>query len=183
MNLGAALAAAALVVAACGGEDRPGAIGDTSIAYSLPDGTRPDSAPTDSLPSHDEGSDSVAVDTAVPTIATISVADSAAGDSIFHRQGRCFTCHGAAGEGMATLGPPLLDSQWLHGDGSIAFIERVIATGVAEPKAANIAMPAFEAQLSPDQIRAVASYVYVLSRPDAMQSDTARADSVSAPAP
>ncbi|HJR64683.1 MAG TPA: c-type cytochrome [Gemmatimonadaceae bacterium] len=182
MNLGAALAAAALVVAACGGEDRPGAIGDTSIAYSLPDGPRPDSAPADSLPSHDEGSDSAAADDAAP-IAVVSVADSAAGDSIFHRQGRCFTCHGAAGEGMATLGPPLLDSDWLHGDGSIAFIQRVIATGVAEPKAANIAMPAFETQLSPEQIRAVASYVYVLSRPDAMQSDSARADSVLTPAP
>jgi mono/diheme cytochrome c family protein len=183
MNLGAAVAAAALVVAACGGEDRRGAIGDTSIAYSLPDSTRADSAPTDSLPPHGEGTDSTSADTAVSAVAVVSVADSAAGDSIFHRQGRCFTCHGAAGEGMSTLGPPLLDGEWLHGDGSIAFIERVIAAGVAEPKAATIAMPAFEGQLSPEQIRAVASYVYVLSRPDAMQADTPPADSVPASIP
>ncbi|HJU65838.1 MAG TPA: c-type cytochrome [Gemmatimonadaceae bacterium] len=180
--LGAALAAA-LIIAGCDGEDRPGAIGDTSIAYSLPDSARGDSAARDSVPSTVEGTDSLPPGDGEAALTIVSAADSAAGDSIFHRQGRCFTCHGAAGEGMATLGPALLDDRWLHGDGSVAFIERIIASGVATPKEANIAMPAFEAQLTAEQIRAVASYVYVLARPDAMQRDTVRTDSMPVRAP
>lgn len=94
----------------------------------------------------------------------VLAADSAAGDHVFHRRGQCFTCHGAAGEGMDRLGPSLRRSVWLHSDGSIAGIQRTIAMGVASPQIAPIAMPGFSRQLSSEELRQVAAYVYTLGR-------------------
>ncbi len=94
----------------------------------------------------------------------VLAADSAGGDLIFHRRGQCFTCHGAAGEGMEGLGPSLRRSGWLHSDGSLAGIQRTIAGGVASPRVAPIAMPGFAQQLSSEELRQVAAYVYTLGR-------------------
>lgn len=94
----------------------------------------------------------------------VFAADSAAGDLIFHHRGQCFTCHGAAGEGMERLGPSLRRRFWLHSDGSLAGIQRTIASGVANPRVAPIAMPGFSRQLSTEELRQVAAYVYTLGR-------------------
>jgi mono/diheme cytochrome c family protein len=95
----------------------------------------------------------------------VLAADSAAGDLIFHRRGQCFTCHGAAGGGMARLGPSLRDGVWLHSDGSLAGIQRAVAEGVAAPRASPIAMPGFARQLSAEELFQVSAYVYAIGRP------------------
>ena len=94
----------------------------------------------------------------------------ALGDSIFHGQaagGICFTCHGQGAKG-SQIGPGLTDGQWLHGDGSQQMIINVITSGVATPKQYPGAMPPMGgAPLTPEQVRAVAAYVYSLSHPGA----------------
>jgi cytochrome c oxidase cbb3-type subunit 3 len=102
----------------------------------------------------------------------VLVADSAAGDSIFNRRGTCFTCHGERGVGMASLGPDLRDTTWLHGDGSFASILRVITDGVAVPKASPIGMPAFVGRLSTVERYRVAAYVFSLSHAGSVAVDT-----------
>jgi mono/diheme cytochrome c family protein len=91
----------------------------------------------------------------------------ALGDSIFEGKaagGICYTCHGPEGQGTQ-LGPNLTDQQWLHGDGSYEFIVRNVSTGVPTPKQYPGPMPPFGQTLTPEQIRAVAAYVYSLSHP------------------
>lgn len=91
----------------------------------------------------------------------------ALGNSIFHGQaagGTCITCHGQNGAG-GQLGPNLTDAEWLHGDGSYDFLVTTITNGVATPKHFPAMMPPMGgAPLTPDQVRAVAAYVYSLSR-------------------
>jgi mono/diheme cytochrome c family protein len=102
-----------------------------------------------------------------PTGATAQMAT--LGDSIFHGQaagGLCFTCHGADARGT-TLAPPLLDHKWLTGDGSYAFIQQRVTTGMPKqtPPYPGPMLPMGGAQLTPDQIKAVAAYVYSISHP------------------
>jgi cytochrome c oxidase cbb3-type subunit 3 len=88
-------------------------------------------------------------------------------DSIFEGKtagGVCFTCHGADAKGTQ-LGPDLTDQQWLNGDGSYDFIVQTITTGVPTPKQFAAPMPPFGQALSPEQVRAVAGYVYSLTHP------------------
>lgn len=92
----------------------------------------------------------------------------ALGDSIFHGQaagGLCATCHGEDAKGTQ-LAPDLTDREWLNGDGSLDFIVKTVTSGVPKPKKYPGAMlPMGGANLSPDQVRAVAAYVYSLSHP------------------
>jgi len=94
----------------------------------------------------------------------------ALGDSIFHGQaagGLCQTCHGPDAKGT-TLAPNLTDDQWLNGDGSYQFIVTVVTNGVLQPKQYPAPMPPMGgASLTPDQVRAVAAYVYSLRKPAA----------------
>ena len=93
----------------------------------------------------------------------------ALGDSIFHGKvgaALCYVCHGPAGKGVTGLGPNLTDKEWLNGDGSLAFIEKTVETGVPKPKKAPAPMPPRGGgQLNESQIKAVAAYVYSLSHP------------------
>jgi mono/diheme cytochrome c family protein len=93
----------------------------------------------------------------------------ALGDSIFHGTaggGICFTCHGPDAKGMPGLAPDLTDTTWLNTDGSWQGIATTVQTGVAQPKQHPAPMlPMGGAQFTPDQIRAVSSYVYRLSHP------------------
>ncbi|HEX5438478.1 MAG TPA: c-type cytochrome [Gemmatimonadaceae bacterium] len=144
---------------------------DTSFAPAVPD-----TVDTTGLPRTDSLAATLSPVPAGPTV--VLLADSAIGDSIFHRTGRCFTCHGRRAEGIAGLGPSLSDSTWLHGDGSLASITQAITDGIASPVAASITMPAFGGQLAPTDIHRVASYVYSLSHPGAAVADTMPRDSV-----
>ena len=92
----------------------------------------------------------------------------ARGDSIYHGRiaaGNCYVCHGPAGEGTLR-GPPLADHEWLDCDGSYQSIVRVVANGVPHPRRYPNGMPPTGGiPLTPDQVRAVAAYVYALSHP------------------
>jgi mono/diheme cytochrome c family protein len=75
----------------------------------------------------------------------------------------CTGCHGESGEGTP-LGPPLTGKKWLWSDGSYAGIKKTIAEGVSQPKQYRSAMPPMGgAQLTPEQVSAVAAYVWALS--------------------
>jgi glucose/arabinose dehydrogenase/mono/diheme cytochrome c family protein len=124
--------------------------GKISLAdASPPEGTHPDAGAA-SLP--------------VPNGATKEMV--ALGDRIYHGQvggATCVGCHGAAGAGTA-LGPNLTDTQWLWSDGSYRAIAKTIAAGVPEPKQYRSPMPPMGgAQLTADQVSAVAAYVWALS--------------------
>lgn len=97
----------------------------------------------------------------------------ARGDSVFHGKaggGTCFTCHQAGGKGVARLGPDLTDRKWLHGDGGLAFLVRVIRDGVARPRESAAPMPpGGGARLSAADIKALAAYVYSLGHPEAVR--------------
>ena len=73
------------------------------------------------------------------------------GEKIF--QEFCKACHGNAGEGNA-VGPNLTDAYWLHG-GSINDVFRTIKYGVVEK-----GMQSWKAELNPEQMQAVASYIF-----------------------
>lgn len=105
---------------------------------------------------------------AAPDPQSITPAMVALGDSIFHGRvggALCQVCHGPAGKGVNPLGPSLIDQEWLHGDGSYAFIVQTVDKGVDKPKKAAAPMPAKGGgQLTPAQVLAVAAYVYSLNR-------------------
>ena len=77
----------------------------------------------------------------------------------------CAGCHGAGGIGTP-VGPDLTSGKWLWGDGSLASITKTITDGVPEPKQHPGAMPPMGGvTLTPEQITAVAAYVWALGHP------------------
>jgi mono/diheme cytochrome c family protein len=91
----------------------------------------------------------------------------ALGDSIFRGKvagATCIACHQANAKGIPGLAPDLTDKTWLHGDGSLAGIIATIEKGVPKPKQAAAPMlPKGGANLTSEQVRAVAAYVHSLS--------------------
>lgn len=74
----------------------------------------------------------------------------------------CTGCHGMSGQG-STLGPPLNGKKWLWSDGSFEGITKTINDGVSQPKNYRSPMPAKGgAQLTDEQVKAVAAYVWSL---------------------
>ena len=90
----------------------------------------------------------------------------ALGERIYRGQvgkAACTGCHGDKGQG-STLGPPLTSATWVWSDGSWKGIAKSIADGVPQPKNYRNAMPANGgAQLTPDEVSALAAYVWSLS--------------------
>jgi glucose/arabinose dehydrogenase/mono/diheme cytochrome c family protein len=90
----------------------------------------------------------------------------ALGDRVYHGQvggASCAGCHGANATG-SPLGPDLTSGKWLWSDGSYAGIMRTIREGVPHPKQYRSLMPPMGgAQLSPEELRALAAYVWALS--------------------
>jgi glucose/arabinose dehydrogenase/mono/diheme cytochrome c family protein len=77
----------------------------------------------------------------------------------------CTGCHGSDGKGTP-LGPDLTAGKWTWSDGSLSGIQKTITSGVPSPKNYRAPMPAMGgAQLSPDQLSAVAAYVWALGHP------------------
>jgi mono/diheme cytochrome c family protein len=99
---------------------------------------------------------------------SITPAMIALGDGIYHGRvagGTCMVCHGQNAKGVTGLGPDLTDRAWLHGDGSFTFILSIVENGVTKPKKAAAPMPpGGGAQLTTEQKRAVAAYVWSLSQ-------------------
>lgn len=137
-------AVAALGAAACGGGEAP-ATNDATTA-----------APA------------AAVNPATLDPATITQAELALGDSVFHGligATSCQACHAEKGVG-GPAAPSLADNTWLHNDGSYGAIYAQIEAGVMAPKQFSSIMPPFGGTpLTPDRHRAVAAYVYSLSHP------------------
>ncbi len=138
-----------------------------------PEGTHPDAG--------------AAADTAglpVPAGATKEML--ALGDRIYHGQvggATCTGCHGANAKGTP-LGPDLTAAQWLWGDGSYAAIAKIITTGVPQPKQYRSPMPPMGgAELSSDQVSALAAYIWGLSHRSAATSSTSTAPTTSATVP
>ncbi len=98
---------------------------------------------------------------AVP--AGVTPAAIAKGDSIYHKAGLCYACHGTNAEGA--VGPNLTDAEWLHGDGSYDMIVATVTSGVPAEKAKKgIPMPPKGGSaISDEEVKAVAAYVYSLS--------------------
>ena len=87
-----------------------------------------------------------------------------AGESIYTGVGACMTCHGPEGAGTP-IGPVLSDGEWLHGDGSYDFLVEIINDGVMQPTQFGVPMlPRGGTQISDDDVRALAAYVWTLSR-------------------
>lgn len=88
------------------------------------------------------------------------------GKTIFTSTGLCFACHGMDAKGM--VGPNLTDQTWIHGKGTYPEIVQIVTTGipVAETKTGKGAMPPKGgSQISEDDVKAVAAYVWSLSNP------------------
>lgn len=100
--------------------------------------------------------------------AAVTAAAIALGDSLFNNGG-CMRCHGAKGVGAAN-GPALNDASWMQiKTGTYDEIVGLITTGVPQ---ANIKDASHKFPMGPrggrmnltdDQIKAVAAYVYSLS--------------------
>jgi mono/diheme cytochrome c family protein len=118
-----------------------------------PEGTHPDA-----------GAEASVAALPVPEGATKAMV--ALGYRIYHGQvggATCTGCHGARGTGT-TLGPDLTRSKWLWSDGSYAAIAGTINNGVPQPKQYRSPMPPKGgAPLTPEQVSAVAAYVWSLS--------------------
>ena len=117
-----------------------------------PEGTHPDAGASATLP--------------VPPGATRAMVD--LGDRIYHGQvggAACTGCHGDHGQG-SPLGPDLTGKKWLWSDGSLEGITKTINEGVSQPKQYRSPMPPMGgAQLTADQVKAVAAYVWSISHP------------------
>jgi glucose/arabinose dehydrogenase/cytochrome c5 len=127
--------------------------GDVAAApANPPEGTHPDAAnsPATSVP--------------VPDGATREMV--ALGERIYRGQvggAPCTGCHGESGQGTP-LGPDLTGKKWLWSDGSYAGIAKTITDGVPQPKQYRSPMPPMGgAQLTADQVSAVAAYIWSLS--------------------
>src|SRR5467141_3408032 len=121
------------------------------VAAEPPEGTHPDAgAAASSLP--------------VPEGATREMV--LLGERVYRGQvggAACTGCHGESGEGTP-LRPHLMGKKWLWSDGSYAGIAKTITEGVLQPKQYRAPMPPMGgAQLTPDQISALAAYVWGLS--------------------
>ncbi len=82
------------------------------------------------------------------------------GAELFARTGGCYDCHAVDGKGDSAIGAPnLTDAITLYGDGSRESLSMSIAYG------RHGICPAWEARMSPAQIREVALFVYSLSHP------------------
>ena len=85
------------------------------------------------------------------------------GKALFDKEGACYTCHGPDGAGTG-LAPNLGDAVWLHSDGSFPALVKQITDGVPQPKESMIPMlPKGGAQISDEQIAAIAAYVWSIS--------------------
>jgi mono/diheme cytochrome c family protein len=90
----------------------------------------------------------------------------AQGKELFAGPGQCTVCHGPTGEGVPGLGANLTDDEWTQSDGSYEGIVQTILNGVDPAKSTiGTAMPPKGGStITDEQVKAVAAYVYTLSR-------------------
>jgi len=145
-----------------------GAEGGAANIRPCPSLTAPAGSPVEAAAKPPEGTHpnagAAANNLPVPEGATRQVV--ALGERIYRGQvggAACTGCHGDNGEGTP-LGPPLTGKKWLWSDGSYAGIKKTITEGVSQPKEYRSPMPPMGgAQLTPEQVSAVAAYVWAIS--------------------
>ena len=127
-----------------------------------PEGTHPDAGAADAT-------------AALPVPAGATHEMVALGERIYHGQvggATCTGCHGSDAKGTP-LAPNLTDTEWLWSDGSYPAIVKTITAGVPQPKRYRSPMPPLGgAQLTPDQVSAVAAYIWALSHRTAATAGT-----------
>lgn len=115
-------------------------------------------------PAEGTSTDTAAGTLPVPAGATPEMV--ALGNRIYHGEvggASCAGCHGSSAKGTP-LGPDLTDSKWLWSDGSYPGIAKTITDGVMQPKEYRSPMPPLGgAQLTTEQVNALAAYVWALS--------------------
>jgi mono/diheme cytochrome c family protein len=112
---------------------------------------------------HHGSAPSAAIEPALP----FSQAQVASGDSLFHNTS-CWRCHGADAQGTVN-GPTLRGAMFRHITGSYEDIVHIVTTGiprteVIDPTHKLEMRPRGGLALADDQIRAIAAYVYTISR-------------------
>jgi mono/diheme cytochrome c family protein len=148
-----------LLVSGCGDRDASPGLREPGSADAVQQPALP-AAPTDAPPTTPSGDP--ALQGGLPPGVTAQLVQE--GNRIYHQQGICFTCHGPSGEGTA-LGPRLNDQEWLHITGEYEEIVNIIRTGVANPRQYAAPMPPMGgANLNENQLRAVAAYVFAVTR-------------------
>jgi mono/diheme cytochrome c family protein len=152
LSRGSGALLAAVLLAACGGEEQPEVAEVETEAAPAP-------APVAEAPV--AGGPATG---ALPAGVTAEMVQQ--GQQIFTGPGICFTCHGQEAQGTQ-LAPNLTDSEWLWIDPAASDtytqLTTLIQTGVSEPKEHPAPMPAMGAQLTEEQVAAVAAYVYSIS--------------------
>ena len=87
-----------------------------------------------------------------------------AGEAIFTGAGICYTCHMPGGVG-GPLAPNLTDDEWINTDGTFDGIVQTVITGVPEPRQhPGLMLPKGGSNISDEEVRAVAAYVWSLSQ-------------------
>jgi mono/diheme cytochrome c family protein len=171
----AGLATVVLLVVACGGEKAKQNTGTNTTSAAggamAPAGTSSTAPAAAPAPAESAGKAPAggAAAGGAANASAITPQMVALGDSIFHGKaagGLCFTCHGADAKGTP-LAPPLVQHQWKTGDGSYGFLITRVKDGMPNPTPPYTAPmpPMGGANLTPQQIQAVAAYVYSLSHP------------------
>ena len=86
------------------------------------------------------------------------------GQAIFQGSGTCYTCHMAGGVG-GPLAPNLTDEEWINNDGTYEAIVNTVTAGVPEPvEHPGIMLPKGGTNISDEEVRAVAAYVWTLNK-------------------
>jgi mono/diheme cytochrome c family protein len=88
------------------------------------------------------------------------------GQLLFEGPGLCTSCHRRDGKGIVGTGADLTDDVWIHSDGSFEAILGQIKSGIPkEHSEGGSPMPERGAsRLTENQLRAIAAYVWTLSR-------------------
>ena len=96
--------------------------------------------------------------------AGVTPAAIAQGKKLFSGEGLCFSCHGPEAKGL--VGPDLTDGTWLLGKGTFdEIVARIMEGATAGKSKSGVVMPPKGgARLKDEQVRAVAAYVWSLSR-------------------
>jgi mono/diheme cytochrome c family protein len=96
--------------------------------------------------------------------AGVTLATVERGKKLFQGAGLCLACHGVDAKGGT--GPDLTDSIWLHHDGSYEALVPQILQGIDQKtsKGGQIMPPRGGSGLNEKDIRAIAGYVWTLSR-------------------
>ena len=96
------------------------------------------------------------------------------GETLFKSIGLCFACHGPDARGVPGAGVNLTDDEWLHVDATFEGLVQRILDGVVPglTKGGLIMLPKGGSQVTDEQIRAIASYVWSLGQQAKVTPDT-----------